>query len=87
MIAGSMNRPRDWERRWRLIEILVRSDDAAEVRTAAAPYGVQYLLVDPALLARYPPVTLADLDRRPHLRRVHFSGDPDGDFIAVFRLI
>lgn len=86
LIAGSMNRPRDWERRWRLIELLVRSDDAAEVRTAAAPYRVQYLLVDPALLARYPPVTLADLDGRPHLRRMRFSGDPEGDFVAIYRL-
>jgi hypothetical protein len=86
VIAGSMNRTRDWERRWRLIEILVRSEDAAEVRTAAAPYRVQYLLVDPALLARYPPVTLADLGRRPHLRLAHLSGDPERDFVAIYRL-
>jgi len=87
VIAASMNQPGDWKQRWGLIELLVRSDDAAEVRAAAAPYRVQYLLVDPALLARYPPVTLADLQRRSHLRLAHFSGDPHGDFIAVFRLI
>jgi hypothetical protein len=68
------------------MEALVRSDDGAAVRAAAAPYGVQYLLVDPALLARYPPVTLADLDRRPHLRLAHLSGDPQGDFVAIYRL-
>jgi hypothetical protein len=32
-------------------------------------------------------VTLADpVERRPHLRRVHLSGDPEGDFVAVYRL-
>ena len=86
VIAGGMNQARDWEKRWRLMELLVRSDDGAEVRAAAAPYGVRYLLVDPALLARYPPVTLTDLDRRPHLRLAHFSGDPEGEFVAVYRL-
>jgi len=87
LLAGGMNVSRDWNERWRVMDTLVKGEDGAAVRAAAAPYRVQYLLVDPALLARYAPVTLADLERRPHLRRVHFSGDPDGDFIAVFRLI
>jgi len=84
-VAG-MNVTKDWEQRRRLLDLLVTSDDAAAVRAAAAPYGVRYLLVDPALLARHPSVTLADLDRRSGLRRVHFSGDPEGDFVAVYRL-
>jgi hypothetical protein len=87
VIAGGMNRSRDQEERWRVMDALVKSEDGAAVRAAAAPYRVEYLLVDPALLARYAPLTLAELERRPHLRRVHFSGDPDGDFIAVFRLV
>lgn len=87
LLAGGMNVSRDWNERWRVMDTLVKGEDGAAVRAAAAPYGVQYLVVDPVLLARYAPVNLADLERRPHLRRVHFSGDPDGDFIAVFRLI
>jgi hypothetical protein len=87
VIAGGMNASRDQEQRRQLMDTLVRGEDGAAVRAAAAVYGVQYLLVDPALLARYAPLALIDLERRPYLRRVHFSGDPDGDFIAVFRLI
>ncbi|HEY2941822.1 MAG TPA: hypothetical protein VGN09_05255 [Vicinamibacteria bacterium] len=86
VIAGGMNATKDWGQRLKLIELLVRSEDGTAVRAAAAAYGVQYLLVDPALLARHPPVTLADLDRRPHLRRVHFAGDPEGEFVAIYRL-
>jgi hypothetical protein len=86
VLAGSMNRPRDFERRWKLVEDLVKSDDGAAVRAAAAPYGLRYLIVDPALLARFPTVTLDALQRRPHLRLVHLSGDPEGDFVAVFQL-
>jgi len=29
-------------------------------------------------------VTLQDVDRRPYLRRVHFSGDPEADYVALF---
>ncbi|PYQ04820.1 MAG: hypothetical protein DMF83_17220 [Acidobacteria bacterium] len=86
VIADGMNATKDWEQRGRLMDLLVSSEDGAAVRAAAAPYRVRYLLVDPALLARHPPVTLADLERRPHLRRVHFSGDPEGDFVAIYRL-
>ena len=86
VIVAGMNATKDWDERRRLVDLLVTSDDAAAVRAAAAPYGVRYLLVDPALLARHPSVTLADLDRRSGLRRVHFSGDPEGDFVAVYRL-
>ena len=86
VIVGGMNATNDWEQRRRLVDLLVTSEDGAAVREAAAPYGVRYLLVDPPLLARHFPVTLADLERRPHLRRVHFSGDPEGDFVAIYRL-
>jgi hypothetical protein len=87
VIVGGMNGTRDWAQRWRTVQALVTQADGDTVRAAAAPYGVEYLLVDPALLARYPPVTLAEIEQRPHLRRVHFEGDPDGDFVAVFRLV
>ena len=86
VIVGGMNVTRDWEQRVRLVDLLVSSEDGAAVRAAAAPYGVRYLLVDPALLAHHSAVTLADLERRPHLRRVHFSGDSEGDFVAIYRL-
>jgi len=86
VIAGGMNATKDREQRLRLMDLLVGSEDGAAVRAAAAPYRVQYLLVDPALLAGHSPVTLADLERRPHLRRVHFAGDPEGEFVAIYRL-
>lgn len=86
LIVAGMNATKDWAQRWRVLDLLVTSDDAAAVRAGVAPYGVRYLLVDPALLARHPPVTLADLDRRPGLRRVLLSGDPEGDFVAIYRL-
>jgi hypothetical protein len=87
LIVGGMNASRDQRQRWQAMETIVKGEDGGAARTAAAPYRVRYLLVDPALLERYAPLRLDDLERRPHLRRVHLSGDPGGDFIAVFRLI
>jgi hypothetical protein len=86
LISGGMNASADASRRWLLLEALLRDTDGRAVRPAAAEYGVRYLAVTPALLKRHPPVTLADLDRRPHLRRVHLTGDPHADFVVVYRL-
>ncbi|HEY2941221.1 MAG TPA: hypothetical protein VGN09_02195, partial [Vicinamibacteria bacterium] len=55
-------------------------------REASSRFNVRYLLVTPAALARYPGVSLEQLESRPDLERVHLSGPRDGEFIAVFRL-
>ena len=65
--------------------LLVTSEDPTAVRATAASYGVTYLMVTPPLLAPHG-LDLARLEARPHLRRVFFSGDRAGDYVAVFEI-
>jgi hypothetical protein len=51
----------------------------------AARWGVTHVVVTPAFLAGYG-VTLSDLDARPYLKRVHFAGTRQGEYVAVFEL-
>jgi hypothetical protein len=74
----------DYSGRMRLILALVRGspgDPAAD----AARLGVSHLVVTPALLADAG-VTLAELDERPYLRQVHLTGDPRGEYVALFAI-
>jgi len=49
--------------------------------------GTWYAAVTPRWLAALPGgISLADVRRRPHLEAVHFWGDEDGDFVAIFRV-
>lgn len=87
LLSDGLHMPRDYDRRWRLQEMLVGAGDPDAVLAEASRYGVRYLVVTPALLGRYYPDT--DLDRigaARHLRRVFFTGDPRGDFVAIFRV-
>lgn len=79
--------PRDWRERWRLQGMLVEGRDPDAVVAEAAKWGVGYFVVTPYLLKHYYRGT--DLDRigaLAHLRRVFFSGDPERDFVAIYRV-
>ena len=52
---------------------------------SAAPFGVTHLAVTRSLLSRYGQ-SLAALEARSHFRRVYFTGDPAGNFVAVLEL-
>jgi len=56
------------------------------VRAAAARYGISHLAVTQELLRSYPGLTLAALDARPHMKRLFFAGDPQGEFLALYRI-
>jgi hypothetical protein len=65
----------------------VRGGDPDASWPAAAPYGVRYLVVTPALLAGFPGATLAGLRQRPDIRLAHLTGDAAADFVAVFEIV
>jgi hypothetical protein len=80
-------RPHDWRERWRLQGMLVEGRDPDAVVAEAARWGVAYFVVTPYLLKHY--YRAADLDgigALRHLRSVFFAGDPDGDFVAIYRV-
>jgi hypothetical protein len=87
LLGYTLHTPKDYERRWLLQGMLVAGGDPDAVLAEAAHYGVRYFVVTPSFLTSYYPA--ADLGRigaLPHLRRVFFSSDPAGDFVAIFRV-
>jgi hypothetical protein len=82
LLARDFQSPDDSSTRMQVAAALARggpSDRLAE----AARFGVSHLVVTPELLAVLG-LTLEEVDARPYLRRVHFSGDPAGDYVALF---
>ena len=86
LVVAGMNATRDWRERRGFQEQLLISEQPRVVSAAAARYGVGYLLVGPAYLAEHSALTLADLDRKRHLRRLHLAGPSDGDFVAIYQV-
>jgi len=86
LLGDHMHSPRDRPRREALEEHLVRGTDPAATRATALGYGVRYLAVTPAFLALYPGATLQGLEQRADLREVHRTGDPRGEYVALFRI-
>ena len=87
LLGNTLHLPKDYQRRWRLQEMLVRGEDADAVLAEAARYGVRYFVVTPFLLANhYPDADVGAIGARSHLRRVFFSSDPGGDYVAIFRV-
>jgi hypothetical protein len=86
VLSRGMGMTSDYHTRLAVHETLLRAEDGEVARQAAARYGVTHLLITPAFLAFYPGVTLDDLDRRPHLRRLHLTEGPEGEYVAVFAL-
>lgn len=82
ILARDFAAPRDYVARVGLNEALLRGGPG-DPRVDAARYGVRYLLVTPVLLADLG-LRLEDVDARPYLRRVHFDGDPRGEYVAIF---
>lgn len=86
LLSSGAMMPRDFDRRRAVMRTLFESGNPAAVRAAAASYGVTHLVVTPAVVARYG-TTLIDLERHPWLRRVYLSGDPAGEFLAIFEIL
>jgi len=87
LLGNTLHMPKDHDRRWRLQGMLVEGRDADAVLAEAARYGVRYFVVTPSLIQSYYRGTdLGRIGAQPYLRRVFFSGDPEGDFIAIFRV-
>ena len=85
LVVAGMNASGDWRERRALQEQLLTSQSPQKVSQAAARYGIAYLVVGPAYLSERS-LTLADLDRQRHLRRLHLAGPPDEDFVAIYRV-
>jgi hypothetical protein len=87
LISDTLHLPKDYERRWQLQAMLVAGHDPDAVLAEAARYGVRYFVVTPYLLTNYyPSHDLSRIGALSHLRSVFFSGDPKGDFVAIFRV-
>jgi len=86
LLGDHLHSPKDRPRREAVEEQLVRGGDPGATWSAAAPYGVRYLVVTPAFLARYPGATLATLSRRSDIRQAHLTGDPAAEFVAIFAI-
>ena len=86
LLSRGLHSPGDTPARQRLQALLLEGGDPAAARSEAARYGVRYLVVTPAFLARHPPVTLEALEARPDLRLVHFTGERQREFVAILEL-
>jgi hypothetical protein len=86
LLGDHLHSPKDRPRREALEESLVRGAEPGAAWSAAARYGVRYLVVTPRFLAGYPGATLDALARRSDIRPAHLTGDPAADYVAIFRL-
>jgi hypothetical protein len=84
LLSENLHMPKDYAARVKLESALVRGEaDAASVARAR---GVTHLVATPALFNIYPEVSLPQLRTRRDLREVHFTGDPAGDYVALFEI-
>jgi hypothetical protein len=86
LLSRGLHSPGDAAARLRLQALLLEGGEPAAARAEAARYGVRYLVVTSAFLARHPPATLEALEARPDLRLVHFTGERRREFVAVLEL-
>jgi hypothetical protein len=86
LLGDHIHSTKDRPRREAVEEQLARGGEPGAAWSAAAPYGVRYLVVTPAFLGRFPGATLEALRRRPDLRAAHLTGDPAAEFVAVFEI-
>jgi hypothetical protein len=82
LLARDFALPRDALARLRVEEALIKGGPGAPVAEAAR-FGVTHLVVTPEALAETG-VTLDEIEARPYLRRVHFTGDRAGRYLAIF---
>lgn len=86
LLSAGLHGPPRLEERRDIEERLLRRSTVEDIREARSRFGIRYLAVTPAALAAYPGLTLAELLARPQLERVHLTGDPRREFVAIFRL-
>jgi hypothetical protein len=86
LLSRGLHSPGDAAAREELQRALAAGAEGEAVRAPAARWGVRYVVVTPAFLARYPGATLDALEARAGYRLVHFTGARDGDFVALFEL-
>jgi len=82
LLARDFALPRDATARAETVEALVKGGPG-DPASQAARFGVTHLVVTPELLAEMG-VSLGEVEARPYLRRVHFAGDPEGEYVALF---
>jgi hypothetical protein len=87
LLGDHMHSPVDRPQREALERQLVTGTEPDTTWSAAARYGVRYVVVTPAFLGLYPGATLPALQRRPDIRQAHLTGDPAAHFVAVFEIV
>jgi hypothetical protein len=80
------HRPKDDGLREQIESIIVARDETALVLESAARYGITHIAITHELLRSYPGLRLEQIGARPHMRRLFFAGDPDGEFLALFAI-
>ncbi len=85
LLGASFHAPSNSAERERAEDLLLRSDDSGAVGAAARAHGVRYLVVTPALLAGKG-LELEQIEARRHLRRVHLTGRPGAEFVAIYEI-
>ncbi|MCI0410756.1 MAG: hypothetical protein L0191_19715, partial [Acidobacteria bacterium] len=86
LLDRTIHPPPGYQRRVSLETVLLEegSEQAAtELRTL---YGVSHVVVEPDLLGAHPRLTLDRLRSRPNWEEVFVAGDPERDFVAIFRV-
>lgn len=84
LIARDFHAAPDYQARVEFNEAVVRGGPG-DLLAQASRWGITHVVVTPEFLAAYG-VPLSDLDTRPYLERVHFTGSVGGDYVAVFAL-
>lgn len=85
LVGYFLHNPRDTHDRLAFEKALVAGGDAELVASGRKRWGVSHLLVTPTFLAEQG-VSLDALRSRRDLREVHFTGEPAGEFVAIFEI-
>jgi hypothetical protein len=87
LFGYNMSSPPRMHDRIRIQEQLLRGELSERLRVERESFGIRYLLVTNDWLLRIRSVSLDDLLARTDLALVHMTGQPDGNFVAIFRFV
>jgi hypothetical protein len=91
LAADNFHRPADWDVRTAMQDAVLVDESDAAVRALAQRWprskvAAWYAVVTPQWLRTVQGVNLGSVRSRRHLEEVHFWGDADADFVAVFKV-